>query len=188
MKNFKTTLVLLLLVGVSFTACKKEKEDVPAPEQTTSINYGNGIIENFQRQPNGSTVVFSNWITKTETNWTGFGTFEIKTKINAPSLTDAVRDNGLLLVYFEYDGNVRPLPAVRIEYGEVVDYSFITQQIDISLRLTGFGNISGVSDMRFRYVLIPSSSFGGSGQGARMQTPVDFNDYKAVCEYYGILK
>jgi len=187
MKNLKAVSVVLL-VSLVLLACKKEKNTVPEPVQTSSVNYGNGVVETFQRQPNGSTVVFSNWITKTEPDWTGFGTFEIKTDINAPSLSDAVRNNGIVLIYFEYDGNVRPLPSVRIEYGEVVDYSFITQKITISLRLTGYGSISGVGDIRFRYVLIPSSAFGGAGPGGRVSNPVDYKDYNAVCDYYSIPK
>jgi hypothetical protein len=188
MKNLKTIFTFILLASLFLIACKKEKQDAATTEETSSVNYGNGTVENFQKMPNGTTVVFSNWITKTNANWTGFGTTEITTNINAPSLTDAVKNNGLVLVYYDHFGAVRQLPVVRLEFGQVTDYSFSTQNINLSIRLTGGGVIvSGVADLNFRYVLIPSSAFG-NGPSGRMSKSVDYSDYNAVCKYYGISK
>jgi hypothetical protein len=185
MKNLKTLSLLLFLSSSFLIACKKEKPGAATEEQPASVSYGNGVVENFQRQPNGSVVVFSNWVTKTHTDWTGFGTGEIKTEINAPSLTDAVRNQGLVLVYFEYADHVYMLPFVRLEYGQTIDYSFITGKITIDLEIMGGGAITDVTDLKFRYVLIPNSTFGGSTNG-RGSKPIDYKDYNAVCDYYGI--
>ena len=187
--KFIKPLSIALLVSSVLLACKKEPVNTSETEQTTSINYGNGVVETFQRQPNGSTVVFSNWVLKTDTDWTGYGTSEISSPINAPSLSDAVRDNGLVMVYFELAGKISPLPYVRIEYGQVIDFNFITQLITLNIRTTQ-GSLEDVADLKFRYVLIPSSAFSGPGSGGRMNTtlPVDYNDYNAVCDFYGIPK
>ncbi|HEV8285430.1 MAG TPA: hypothetical protein VGQ09_14030 [Chitinophagaceae bacterium] len=186
MKNLKTISALLLLTSSLLFACKKEKQDTTTEEQTSSVNYGNGVVETFQRQSNGSTVIFSNWITKTSADWTGLGTSEIQTGISAPSLTDAIKNNGLVLVYFEYDGNVRILPQTWSGQGllQVTDYSFVKEKINITMRVTGSA-ISGVVDIRFRYVLIPGNSLATNG---RMSAPIDYKDYNAVCDYYGIPK
>lgn len=188
MKKFVLKVTAALLIGVGFSACQKEKEEIPpAQEEVTTLNQGNGIMETVQRGPNGNNTVFSNWITKTETDWTGFGTTEIKTDFNTTSLTDAVRNQGLVLVYFEYpDGTVYLLPFIRQDYPQVLDFSFITGKITVSLRTVNQGVLTGVADLKFRYILIPAAAFGG-GNG-RMSAPVDYNNYSAVCEYYGIQK
>lgn len=186
MKKLLFSAAAVLLVSICFIACQKEKQDVPAPqEEVTTLNQGNGIMETVQRGPNGNNVIFSNWITKTEADWTGFGSTEIKTDFNTTSLTDAVKNQGLVLVYFEYpNGSIYLLPYVRLEFQQVIDFSFITGKITASVRMINMGAITGVADLKFRYILIPASAFGG-GNG-RMSPPVDYKNYNAVCDYYGI--
>jgi len=187
MKNLIIKSTLLLLISANLFSCKKEQKDEVGAEQPTTHNLGNGIIETVQRGPNGNNVIFSNWITKTSADWTGFGTGEIKTDINTTSLTDAVANQGLVLIYFNYADHVYLLPYVRFEYQQVVEYSFIPGKMTIALRITNGGAISDVADLKFRYVLIPNSAFPGSGSGKTSQS-VDYNNYNAVCEYYGIQK
>ncbi len=63
MKKLLVTATAILLVSAAFISCKKEKEEIPAQqEQPTTLNQGNGIMETIQRGPNGTNVVFSNWI------------------------------------------------------------------------------------------------------------------------------
>ncbi|HEX5653506.1 MAG TPA: hypothetical protein VFX58_10555 [Chitinophagaceae bacterium] len=185
MKNLKSYSVILLMLGAGLMSCQKEKTDsLPAPAITT-INQGNGVIETLQRQPNGSTVVFSNWITKVESDWTGFGTTEIKTSINTSSLTDAVRDRGLVLVYYEDPGgHVHSLPYTNLEFLQTFAMTFITGKIELSVKIMNSA-ISGIIDIRLRYILIPASSFGNAGS-ERSVPPVDYNNYEAVCAYYGL--
>jgi hypothetical protein len=188
MKHLRTISLLLFIAAVLSSACTKEKQDVTQVEQETMISQGGGVIETAQRGPNGTNVIFSNWITKTNDAWTGFGTSEITTDINTSSLTDAIRNQGMVLVYMEYPNNrVYLLPFVRLEFNLVYDYSFITGKITLSARIVGSIIVDGMADLKFRYVLIPSSSFGNTGSG-RMNKQVDYKNYNAVCEYYGIPK
>ena len=156
-------------------------------EQPTTINQGNGIMETVQKGPNGGNVVFSNWITKTEADWVGFGTNQINTEFNTTSLTDAVRNQGLVLVYLELGSNVFLLPYIRLQFQTVFDYSFTTGKINVSAIIINSGAITGIDDLRFRYILIPASTFPGAGNG-RVSGPIDYSDYSAVCQYYGISK
>ena len=189
MKKLLVTTTAVLLVSAAFISCKKEKEEIPAQqEQATTLNQGNGIMETVQKGPNGANVVFSNWIIVPHTGWTGYGTSTISTEFTTSSLTDAVRDNGMVLVYY-YDQNnsvVRLLPYIPSD-GFVFDFSFVTGKITVKFRNLINNIFPDVDlDRKFRYVLIPSSTF--SGPGGRVNNSVDYSDYNAVCEYYGIEK
>lgn len=186
MKNLLSKSALLLLFSFVFIACTKEKNPETAGEQATTLNQGNGVMETIQRNPNGSTVVFSNWITKTQNDWSGLGSGVVTTDINTTSLTEAVKNQGIVLVYFDYFGIVYPLPFLRLEYNQVIDFSFITGKITLYLKVFD-SSITSIANLNFRYILIPNTAFGNTGNG-RMTPPVDYNDYNAVCEYYGIPK
>ena len=188
MKNLIIKSALLLFMGAGLFSCKKEIQDEAPAEQTTTKDLGNGIIETLQRGPNGTNVIFSNWITKTQADWNGIGTPEIQTDINTTSLTDAIKNQGIVLVYFDFAGRVYLLPFVQLQFNYEIDNYFTTGKITLSLRVVGGGTIAEpISDMKFRYVLIPNSAFPGSGNG-KMSKPVDYTNYNAVCEYYGIAK
>jgi len=187
MKKLLLTATAILLVSTSFISCKKEKVEEPvSQEQVTTVNQGNGIMETVQRGPNGTNVVFSNWIQKTDPDWMiwGGGT-KYTTDLITTSLTDAVRDKGLVLVYFNLSGINAQLPNQSMGENIVLDYYFETGKI--TARYTyGGGSLYGnnILTVKLRYVLIPSSSFGNG----RMNNPVDYSNYNAVCEYYGIPK
>ena len=191
MKKLLLTTTVILFVSVSFFSCKKEKQDEPAQqEQATTLNQGNGIMETVQKGPNGANVVFSNWIIVPHTGFTGYGTSTISTEFITSSLTDAVRDNGMVLVYYHDINNggvVRLLPYVPAD-GFVFDFSFVTGKITVKFRNLINNIFPDVGlDRKFRYVLIPGSTFSGPG-GGRVTNPVDYSNYNAVCAYYGIEK
>ena len=188
MKKLLTKSTFVLLVSTGFIACQKEKQEAAVvQEQPTTLNQGNGIMETVQRGPNGNNVVFSNWIQKTDPDWmTWNGGYKKTTDMLTTSLTDAVRDKGIVLVYFNFNGFISLLPHESFGENLVLDFYFETGKI--TARYTHGGGIIYVSDMlniKFRYVLIPSSSFNGTG---RMSNPVDFSNYDAVCKYYDIPK
>ena len=183
MKKLLTKSTFVLLLSTGFIACQKETDiETENTETATSARPGTGPMEFTQRGANGSVVIYSAWITKKQADWTGLGTHEIQTDINAPSLSDAIKNNGIVLVYYKSNEQVRPLPITWFDdtYKMTTDYAFEKQKITLFIRL--FGNvIGGVFDYEFRYVLIP-----GTQPGGRVVSPVDYKDYKAVCNYYGI--
>lgn len=186
MKKLLTKLTLCLLLVTGFAACKKEKQEEPvAQEQATIRNQGNGITETLQRGPNGQNVIFSNWIQKTEADWAYFnGGYTRTTDMLTSSLTDVVRDKGIVLVYFNLGPNFGQLPFDGMGENLMLNYLFETGKITARF-VYGGGQIyvNNFLNIKLRYVLIPSSSFNG-----RMSQTVDFKDYDAVCEYYGIPK
>jgi hypothetical protein len=175
------------VLSTGFIACQKEKQEAPVvQEQPTTLNQGNGIMETIQRGPNGTNVVFSNWIQKTDPDWFTWNPGKFTTDMLTTSLTDAVRDKGIVLVYFSLSGAISQLPNESMGENILLDYYFETGKI--TARYTyGGGSLYGnnILTVKFRYVLIPSSSFSGSG---RMGNPVDYSNYNAVCEYYDIPK
>jgi hypothetical protein len=180
----KATTVLLISGGI--TACQKEKQEIPdAQESATTLNQGNGIMETVQRGPNGNNVIFSNWIQKTEADWFIWNPEKYTTDMVTTSLTDAVRDKGLVLVYFEMNGFISQLPSHAMGSDIVLDYSFQTGMITARYTYGGGSLYGNIFNVKFRYILIPSSAFGGNG---RLSAPVDYSNYNAVCEYYGIEK
>jgi len=75
-------------------------------------------------------------------------------------------------------------------FGEnlVLDSYFETGKITV--RYTYGGGViyvNNILNIKLRYILIPSSAFSGAGNG-RIMAPVDYSDYNAVCEYYGVAK
>ena len=189
MKKLLLATTTVLLVSAAIISCKKEQQEIPVQqEQPTTLNQGNGIIETVQKGPNGATVVFSNWITVPHTGFTGYGTSTITTEFTTSSLTDAVRDNGMVLVYYyDHNNNVRLLPYIPAD-GFVFDFSIVTGKITVKFRNLINNIFPDVDlDRKFRYILIPSSTFSGPG-GGRVNNSVDYSDYNAVCDYYGIEK
>lgn len=187
MKKLLAKSTFVLLVSTGFIACQKEKQEAPiVEEQPTTLNQGNGIMETVQRGPNGNNVVFSNWIQKTDPDWFTWNPGKFTTDMLTTSLTDAVRDKGMVLVYLNFNGFISLLPHESFGENLMLDFYFETGKI--VARYTYNGGLIYVADMfniKFRYVLIPSSSFSGNG---RMSNPVDFSNYDAVCKYYDIPK
>ena len=187
MKKLLLTAAAILLVSSVFISCKKEKqEETDSPEQPTTLNQGNGIMETVQRGPNGTNVVFSNWIQKTDPDWmTWGGGTKWTTDLLTTSLTDAVRDKGIVLVYFNFNGFISQLPHESFGENLTLDSYFETGKITVRYTYGGGAiYVNNILNIKLRYVLIPSSSFGNG----RMTNPVDYSDYNAVCEYYGIAK
>lgn len=137
--------------------------------------------------PQGATgtanVIYSDWITITQSQWQGIGTATITTNISVPKLTAAIRDNGVILVYHLYLGTAKLLPYAYSATGDYLDFTFVVGSITIRDYHQDGSNVAAFSNVQFRYVLMPG------GVHARIaMPPPDYSDYSAVCEYYGIPK
>jgi hypothetical protein len=187
MKKLLTKLTLSLLLSTGFVACQKETDVVAEKKEATDVVGSNpGPMEFVQRGADGSVaVIYSDWIKKVQADWSGIGTHEIKTNINAPSLSDAIKNSGVVLVYYKSGEQVRPLPITWFDgtYQMTTDYAFEKQNITLFIRLFGGSPIGGTLPYEFRYVLIPGTKSAG-----RLAATVDYSNYEAVCKYYGISK
>lgn len=184
MKKNVSHLMAILLVVISLSSCQKERQDVVNEEQVTIKDQGNGIVETYKAGPNGVSV-FSNWIQKTDPDWMAYGS-KWTTDMNTTSLTNTVRDNGLVLVYFNFNGYISQLPNHSMGENLLLDYSFETGKITARYTYGGgavYGNY--ILTIKFRYILIPSTALTG-GQAGKKSSRLDYSDYNAVCDYYGI--
>jgi hypothetical protein len=181
----KTNYLLLLAIAFMLlsASCGKDGAVGPAgpqgsqgPAGTAGINGTAGT--NGVKGSTGVTgatgtanVIYSDWVTPvTYTTSTVFGTYHFYADIAASKITQAILDNGTVLVYGKLNGYnpvVWPSNQVSILPIEITYMSGSTQNIDSWSGLCTLGNIridlasssnaySSISNAHsFRYVIIP---------------------------------
>lgn len=159
------TLIVLLLTAISlFVGCTK---DGPADD-------ANVMTKTFQ---------------PADISWSStsnYGTNYKVATLNIPQLTSSIVDNGIVLVY----GGVRfgeswtALPYPFFEWGVTKFLSFSVETGSVVLRYSQSNNVTPDSpSIAFKVVIVPGNNI------PRPASPsLDYTDYKAVCEYYGIRK
>lgn len=183
MKQFKFFSILIMLLSLVIMSCKKETQEAPPEAQVTIQNMGNGITERTQRGgPNGGTVTYSNWIHRENPDWTGFGTLEVVTDFFTTTLNQAMIDNGIILMYYKVNNEIRLMPAIFLEYPTIVIENSISVGKLTAHVKTADLPITSLIPVDFRYILVHGTSL----DGGRMN--LDYNDYNAVAEYYGLPK
>jgi hypothetical protein len=174
----------LLLLAIAFmllsASCGKDGAVGPAGAQGTAGTAGiNGTAgTNGVKGATGGTgatgtanVIYSDWVTPaTYTTTTVFGTDHFDTDIAASKITQAVLDNGTVLVYGKLNGYtpvIWPTDQVSILPIEITYMSGTTQnidswsalctpgnvRIDLASSSNAYGSISNAHS--FRYVIIP---------------------------------
>jgi hypothetical protein len=190
----KTSTLPLALLALLFivASCTKEGPAGPAgltgPQGPPGANGANGATgapgptgpqgpqgPAGQQGPAGTAnVIYSSWFSPTAwTPATGFNDFTFDKA--APSLTQAVIDNGAVLGYVKITGEtaVRPLGSVvNTGLGGIAEYSFMMPAPN-TLRFT-VTRISGtytplITD-QFRYVIIPGAVAGGRPTNGTVNT------------------
>jgi hypothetical protein len=133
-------------------------------------------------------VISSDWKSLT---WTEAPPFSTST-VTAPEITESVLNQGTVLLYWRTTPTgtsikLMPTPVYNTTTGElgyIIDYSI---RIGSLLVFHGVpsGTLSGAAtafpNATVRYIVIPPS-----GSSGRVKYPFDFDDYEAVCEYFGI--
>lgn len=172
-----------------FTSCGKDGAVGPVgPAGTTGPTGAVGTAG-----PTGATgtanVIYSDWTTPpTYTKTTVFGSTQFSANIAASKITQAILDNGTVLVYGKLDGYITTIwPTAQVsQLPIVITYdSNSTAQIDTWSALATVGNIeitlvnntnvygSISTAHQFRYVIIP----GGVHTLASINTK-DYNQVK----------
>lgn len=133
-------------------------------------------------------VIASEWESLT---WTESPPFSTSTVI-ANEITENVLNQGTVLAYWRTTSTstsikLMPTPVYNTTtgvLGYIIDYSIRIGNLLVFHGVPSDG-LSGAStafpNASVRYIVIPPSS--GSG---RIKYPFDFDDYQAVCEYFGI--
>ncbi len=186
MKHFNHLFFLFIVATVLLTSCGKNGAVGPqgptgpvgpaGPTGAAGTNGTNGT--NGTTGATGATgptgtanVIYSDWVTPaTYTKTTVFGTFHFTADIAASKITQAVLDQGTVIVYGKLDGynpviwptaQVSPLPIV-ISYMSGTTPNIDTWSalctvgnvnIDLTSSINAYGSISNAH--QFRYVIIP---------------------------------
>ncbi|MBX2888360.1 MAG: hypothetical protein KF829_06880 [Ferruginibacter sp.] len=159
------TLIVLLLTAISlFVGCTK---DGPADD-------ANVMTKTFQPAD-------ISWSSTSD-----YGTnYKVATLI-IPQLTSSIVDNGIVLVYggFMFGVPWTALPVSFFESGVTNSFFFSVKTGAVVLRYSKSNNAtSGSPSIAFKVVIVPGNNI------PRPASPsLDYTDYKAVCEYYGIRK
>lgn len=133
-------------------------------------------------------VIASDWKSLT---WTEAPPFSTST-ITAPEITESVLNQGTVLAYFRQTpttNSIKLMPAAiyNLTTGElsfIIDYSIRIGNILVFHGAPGVGTSGAATSFpnaNVRYIVIPPSSTSG-----RIEYPFEFDDYEAVCEYFGI--
>lgn len=137
-------------------------------------------------EPGVSNVFASPWVTNT---WTKFSNNSTHDTIPAPNITETTISEDLIVVYFRTSEGANPnrmpstfVSSVTFEITFRLDYLVSVGQIyafhTIPINTTSVKDAFPNSQMR--YMIIKG------GNSARLNYELDFDDYEAVCEYFGI--
>jgi len=166
-------LSLYLLAAFStlvFTGCKNEGEQGPAGQDGLNAE-----------------VYYSQWITPTA--WLG-NSGDWYFDVNAPDITEAVVENGVILGYVWLAGDiydataVRPLPTYAVD----ANWSFLISQYesieftsDMILKPLTTGN-------HFRFIVIPGNieTLKSASLKSKSESELRSMSYKDVCKYLNI--
>ncbi|MCH6200425.1 collagen-like protein [Aquiflexum sp. LQ15W] len=131
-------------------------------------------------------VIASEWKSLT---WTVASPFATST-ITAPEITESVLNQGTVLAYWRTSPTAIKLLPTPVYNSTTGALSYI---IDYSIRVGNLlifhgtppngspGAATSFPNANVRYIVIPPSS-----SGDRVKYPFEFDDYEAVCDYFGI--
>lgn len=133
-------------------------------------------------------VISSDWKSLT---WTDAPPFSTST-VTAPEITESVLNKGTVLLYWRTTPTgssikLMPTPIYNTTTGVmiyIIDYSIRVGSLLIfhgTPTIESQGAATAFPNATVRYIVIPPSSSSG-----RVKYPFDFDDYEAVCEYFGI--
>jgi len=192
-------------------SCSKEGPVGPAGPQGIQGPAGPQGVQGVQG-PQGNANVSSGTFTLSNANykndyWTittgpssALGNFAKKATVNVPAITSGIFNTGTVLVYLKTPNGLTAtlstwslLPfditsfgggffiSIKFNYevGKLYVY-YLYMATDNSVTVPSVYS-AVVPDYTFKYIIIAGNS------GGRIQNPqVDYNDYAAVCRYYGI--
>ncbi|MGH2643043.1 MAG: hypothetical protein ACRDE2_03775 [Chitinophagaceae bacterium] len=200
---------IILLSAALFAGCSKTGPAGPqgqtgatgpqGPAGTAGTNGTNGAT-GAQGPAGTANVIYSAWFTPSAFTVTKpFGIYSFDYNQPAPGIKQSILDNGVVLVYGKLNGYASSIwPTNQIGLLPIVlTYQSGGIQIDTWSAFATVGNLrinfmndnnlyttdASISHSHsFRYVIIP-----GGVAGARLSSsPPDYNNYEAVCRYYGI--
>lgn len=130
-------------------------------------------------------VIYSTWVYATYFRDTTIDASSVKAaNVLAPGLSSAILNSGTVLVYFTFGAGNFTLPYTSNAGGKPNTIAYIPQLGKILITRFTHDNSNTINLstlLQYRYILIP----GGVADSRATPHP-DYNDYTAVCRYYGI--
>ena len=211
MRKFR--LLSLLIIAISFIVvnCTKEGPEGPVgatgpqgptgatgTSGTTGTQGATGPVGPAGPQgPTGTAnVIYSAWTDFVTANWSGLTTFlSVQTRRytqNSATITAAIRDQGIVLVYVRFSGTgstVYPLPVIYPVTTSNVNIrteinigNFVMVMHDVSNPAIDPGTIGPGNG--YRYIIIPGGVLGGRGLNTADQ--LQKMSYHEVCQLFSI--
>lgn len=183
-------IVGLFLMAYLATACEKDGVEGPTGpqgpqgEQGVAGPQGEPGADGQDGEPGAANVVYSDWIPS------GFaeniGTLTATFEIEAPALTDAIRNEGTILMYGRNDES-STIYGLPITFGVFQDsYFFRTPQAgELVLRIHSLdgSSIGAPFFNAYRYVLIPGGTTTGKSTAATNYKKIS---YEEIAERFAI--
>ena len=179
----------IIMATILFTSCKGPQGDIgPAgpkgdtgttgatgatgPKGDTGATGATGASGSGGGTSTTSNVFYSNWLS---VQFTGFD--EFSATINAPKITQEILDKGTVLTYAKSNvtGNVIPLPFAALN-------GTTRTTVVYNLGKVLLGANFNASSQTYRYIIIPA----GTSIGAGRKVSIDFSNYEAVKDFYGL--
>ena len=184
MRKFRLLSLLFLAITFIAVSCTKEGPEGPAgatgPQGPTGANGANGPAgPTGPTGPQGPTgpvgpqgpagpagtanVIYSSWFPILGTDWTGSGTANQSYTLTAPGVTQAIRDNGVVLVYVTYNNLIRPLPFNDVSTANPITFDFYLPATVGQILLRAYRPSSAFTliTINVLYVIIPGGVAGG---------------------------
>lgn len=201
MKSTNYPLLLIIAPLLFFAACKKGD---PGPQGNTGAIGATGVAgTNGTNGTNGAkgatgangangaagatgtaNVIYSGWFPAKNFRDTVSDGSKLKVAdLLAPQLTDAILNNGTVMVYFNFStSGVYTLPYTSMAGGKLNTLSYLPRVghfIITRFTADNAGDIPISTALLYRYVIIP----GGIGAAA-IANHVNINDYESVRKYF----
>ena len=187
-----------LSISLIISSCSKTGPEGPAGAQGAPGEQGAPGPEGAKGDAGSANVFYSDWTAFYDgSTWSGaineYGIIIRKYPVTAPKITDAVIDQGAVMVYVKFastPSEANPLPVTfassyngilaelkfRLSAGSITLIHSLITRPDIDPGAINYQN-------SYRYIIIP----GGVHARRASALPLpDLKDYHAVCKYYGI--
>lgn len=182
-----------MILFVYCTGCTKDpNQGMPGPRgeqgpQGTEEGPRGAMGEVGDNGGSVADVIASDWIdggTQHAEQDGDYGTGFIRMRLDAPELTEAILDSGLVIVYFK-EKNGSTVSKAEYYTGTPSTGGGVNPQMSqlITIKTIRIYTNMDITKLSFRYVLIPA----GRSLFARRSKPFpDFNNYETVCAYFDI--
>jgi len=173
----------LLIVSITLFSCSPEDgQDGAIGPQGVQGDPGQDGADGTDGVDGNANVLYSDWFTVTQSDWSGIGGTKITFTQSTSDLTEEITDTGVVLVYHRFNNQTRQLPYTYSPNGLHLVYKFVPGSFTIEGFHLDASAISAISPLDFRYIIIP----GGvptAGKGARDFTKMT---YEEVMDHFGL--